>query len=221
MEDANFPALTYTHTHTHTHTHTQSSPTTKERRNNIYAFQDGSKNSETNDKRSIRKRDQTKQRQSICIQEVQLNFRQFCDRRGLLRRAPTCWRGVGFLWPGSLFSSDLPLLQWHLRRRFRRREEILMMARKFFRYSFLVSGRPVVSNEVDLRARSAWIDTFFFTQAVLVADSFKRRMSPITYSTPKCLLPVVNIPLRNYALEAIISAGLFPRFLCTDWIPAN
>jgi NDP-sugar pyrophosphorylase family protein len=54
--------------------------------------------------------------------------------------------------------------------------------------------------------------TLASVQAVLIADSFKRRMSPVTYSTPKCLLPVVNIPLINYALEAIISAGSLPRF---------
>ena len=117
----------------------------------------------------------------------------------------------GIAWRGKAcfcFFSQPALSKWLRRRRHRRREETLMTAKKFSRCAF-----PRYFKNEDQPSEVFCQETSVLTcipsnQAVLVADSFKRRMSPITYSTPKCLLPVVNIPLINYALEAIISAGL-------------
>mmetsp|Transcript_6310 Transcript_6310/g.15911 ORF Transcript_6310/g.15911 Transcript_6310/m.15911 type:complete len:478 (+) Transcript_6310:45-1478(+) len=50
-------------------------------------------------------------------------------------------------------------------------------------------------------------------QAVLIADSFQKHMSPITYSTPKCLLPLVNVPMIEYTLEMLTSAGVKELFI--------
>ncbi len=37
--------------------------------------------------------------------------------------------------------------------------------------------------------------------AVLLADSFTQRFRPITIERPKVLLPLVNVPMIEYALE--------------------
>ena len=50
-------------------------------------------------------------------------------------------------------------------------------------------------------------------QAILLADSFRKRMSPITYTTPKSLLPLVNVPILEYTLELLVSAGVKELFI--------
>jgi len=50
-------------------------------------------------------------------------------------------------------------------------------------------------------------------QAILLADSFKKRMTPITYTTPKSLLPLVNVPILEYTLELLVSAGVKELFI--------
>ena len=50
-------------------------------------------------------------------------------------------------------------------------------------------------------------------QAILLADSFQKRMTPITYTTPKCLLPLVNVPILEYTLELLVSAGVKELFI--------
>ncbi len=50
-------------------------------------------------------------------------------------------------------------------------------------------------------------------QAVLLADSFRKRMTPITYTTPKSLLPLVNVPILEYTLELLVSAGVKELFI--------
>lgn len=37
-------------------------------------------------------------------------------------------------------------------------------------------------------------------QAVLLADTYVTRMAPVTLETPKCLLPVANVPLIEYTI---------------------
>ncbi|KAH9309174.1 hypothetical protein KI387_037085, partial [Taxus chinensis] len=45
-------------------------------------------------------------------------------------------------------------------------------------------------------------------QAVLLADSFAQKFRPITLERPKVLLPLVNIPMIDYTLEWLASAGV-------------
>ncbi|KAJ3000838.1 hypothetical protein HDV02_002301 [Globomyces sp. JEL0801] len=40
-------------------------------------------------------------------------------------------------------------------------------------------------------------------QAVVVADSFNEHFRPLSYSTPRCLIPLANIPLIEYTLESL------------------
>lgn len=50
-------------------------------------------------------------------------------------------------------------------------------------------------------------------QAVLIADNFSDNFSPITNSTSMCLLPLVNKPLLDYALEALNRSGIEEVFV--------
>ncbi|XP_062611312.1 translation initiation factor eIF-2B subunit epsilon-like [Saccostrea cucullata] len=45
-------------------------------------------------------------------------------------------------------------------------------------------------------------------QAVVIADSFNIRFAPITKEKPKSLLPVANLPILDYTLEFLVSAGV-------------
>jgi translation initiation factor eIF-2B subunit epsilon len=50
-------------------------------------------------------------------------------------------------------------------------------------------------------------------QAVLLADDYAKRMAPVTYSIPHSLIPVANVPLIEYALELLVSAGVAQVFV--------
>lgn len=50
-------------------------------------------------------------------------------------------------------------------------------------------------------------------QAVLLADSFAQKFRPITLERPKVLLPLVNIPMIDYTLEWLASAGVEEVFV--------
>ncbi|KAK1298706.1 hypothetical protein QJS10_CPB14g01256 [Acorus calamus] len=50
-------------------------------------------------------------------------------------------------------------------------------------------------------------------QAVLLADSFAQKFRPITLERPKVLLPLVNVPMINYALAWLESAGVEEVFV--------
>ena len=50
-------------------------------------------------------------------------------------------------------------------------------------------------------------------QAVLLADSFTSRFRPITLQTPKVLLPLLSLPLIDYALELLVSGGVKELFV--------
>ncbi|GAQ80574.1 eukaryotic translation initiation factor eIF-2B epsilon subunit [Klebsormidium nitens] len=45
-------------------------------------------------------------------------------------------------------------------------------------------------------------------QAILLADSFAQKFKPITLERPKMLLPVANVPMIDYTLEWLASAGV-------------
>ncbi|KAJ3023506.1 UNVERIFIED_CONTAM: hypothetical protein HDU68_008576 [Siphonaria sp. JEL0065] len=44
--------------------------------------------------------------------------------------------------------------------------------------------------------------------AVVVADSFNKRFLPLTEDKPRCLLPLANVPLIEYTLEFLATAGV-------------
>ncbi|XP_022965598.1 translation initiation factor eIF-2B subunit epsilon-like [Cucurbita maxima] len=50
-------------------------------------------------------------------------------------------------------------------------------------------------------------------QAVLLADSFTTKFHPITLERPKVLLPLVNVPMINYTLSWLESAGVEEVFV--------
>ena len=45
-------------------------------------------------------------------------------------------------------------------------------------------------------------------QAVIIADNFETRFAPFTLERPRCLLPLANVPLIEYTLEYLASAGV-------------
>lgn len=44
----------------------------------------------------------------------------------------------------------------------------------------------------------------YVNQAVVLADSYNRRYSPITVEIPRALVPLVNAPLIDYTIEFLI-----------------
>jgi translation initiation factor eIF-2B subunit epsilon len=45
-------------------------------------------------------------------------------------------------------------------------------------------------------------------QAVLLADSFTNTFRPVSLEKPKVLMPLCNIPLFDYTIEFLASAGV-------------
>ncbi|TPX42539.1 hypothetical protein SeMB42_g05085 [Synchytrium endobioticum] len=52
-------------------------------------------------------------------------------------------------------------------------------------------------------------------QAVVVADSFNNRFQPLTQELPRCLLPLVNVPLIEYTLEFLAVGGIQEIYVLT------
>jgi hypothetical protein len=50
-------------------------------------------------------------------------------------------------------------------------------------------------------------------QAVIIADSFKKRFRPLSYEKPKALMPMVGIPLLDYAMELLMSSDVKEIFV--------
>lgn len=50
-------------------------------------------------------------------------------------------------------------------------------------------------------------------QALVIADSFNRKFSPLTAEKPRVLLPLVNIPLIDYTIEFLVSSGVQEIFV--------
>ncbi|XP_055894837.1 translation initiation factor eIF-2B subunit epsilon-like [Biomphalaria glabrata] len=61
--------------------------------------------------------------------------------------------------------------------------------------------------------RNEDLEEEFCLQAVVIADSFNVRFGPITYKKPRALLPLVNIPLLDYTLEALAISGVKDVFV--------
>jgi translation initiation factor eIF-2B subunit epsilon len=45
-------------------------------------------------------------------------------------------------------------------------------------------------------------------QAILLADSFSKSFRPVTWETPKVLLPLVNVPMLEYTIEFLAQNGV-------------
>ncbi|TIC15326.1 nucleotide-diphospho-sugar transferase [Wallemia mellicola] len=52
-------------------------------------------------------------------------------------------------------------------------------------------------------------------QAIVFADSFNARFKPLTDKKPRCLLPLVNVPMLAWTLESLAAAGIRHVFLFT------
>jgi len=63
------------------------------------------------------------------------------------------------------------------------------------------------SNDAD------FLKTDEVLQAVVLADSFKVKLRPLTLDTPKVLLPLVNVPMLDYTLEFLVSGGVQEIFV--------
>ncbi|KAK4184459.1 putative translation initiation factor eIF-2B subunit epsilon [Podospora australis] len=50
-------------------------------------------------------------------------------------------------------------------------------------------------------------------QAVIIADYFQDRFKPFTLDKPRCLLPLVNVPVIEYTLEFLASNGVQDVFI--------
>lgn len=50
-------------------------------------------------------------------------------------------------------------------------------------------------------------------QAVILADSFNKRFSPLTLQKPRCLLPICNAPLLDWTFESLALAGVQEIFV--------
>ncbi|KIK99306.1 hypothetical protein PAXRUDRAFT_822932 [Paxillus rubicundulus Ve08.2h10] len=50
-------------------------------------------------------------------------------------------------------------------------------------------------------------------QAVVLADSFNKRFSPLTAHQPRCLLPICNAPLLDWTFESLALAGVQEIFV--------
>mmetsp|Transcript_23428 Transcript_23428/g.39739 ORF Transcript_23428/g.39739 Transcript_23428/m.39739 type:complete len:780 (+) Transcript_23428:64-2403(+) len=50
-------------------------------------------------------------------------------------------------------------------------------------------------------------------QAILLADSFKKTFRPMTYESPKALMPLVNVPMIMYTIEFLAQNGVEEIFI--------
>ncbi|KZO97910.1 nucleotide-diphospho-sugar transferase [Calocera viscosa TUFC12733] len=50
-------------------------------------------------------------------------------------------------------------------------------------------------------------------QAVVLADSFNTRFKPLTLNTPRCLLPICNVPMLLWTFESLALAGVEQIFV--------
>ncbi|KAH6584732.1 hypothetical protein BASA60_000827 [Batrachochytrium salamandrivorans] len=50
-------------------------------------------------------------------------------------------------------------------------------------------------------------------QGVIVADSFNRRFRPLTLTTPRCLMPLANMPMIEYTLELLATSNIKEIFI--------
>ncbi|XP_010528820.1 PREDICTED: translation initiation factor eIF-2B subunit epsilon-like isoform X2 [Tarenaya hassleriana] len=66
-------------------------------------------------------------------------------------------------------------------------------------------GAPRVSEDVELSRQNL--------QAILLADSFTTKFRPVTLERPKVLLPLVNVPMIDYTLAWLESAGVEEVFV--------
>lgn len=49
--------------------------------------------------------------------------------------------------------------------------------------------------------------------AIILADSFTNEFKPVTLDIPRCLLPIVNIPILDYVFEFLATSGVDEIFV--------
>lgn len=57
------------------------------------------------------------------------------------------------------------------------------------------------------------VDSDDVLQAVVIAESFNRRFTPLTLNKPRCLLPMCNAPLLDWTFESLAVAGVQEVFV--------
>jgi len=53
------------------------------------------------------------------------------------------------------------------------------------------------------------------TQAIILADSYNNRLSPVCLEKPKALIPLLNVPLLDYNLEFLTAGGVKDIYIVT------
>jgi translation initiation factor eIF-2B subunit epsilon len=61
------------------------------------------------------------------------------------------------------------------------------------------------------------VDQEDLLQAVIVADSFNMKFQPLTKDRPRCLLPLLNVPMLDYSLEICAVAKVHEVFIVCCW----
>jgi hypothetical protein len=56
-------------------------------------------------------------------------------------------------------------------------------------------------------------------QALILADSFNHRFTPITLEIPRTLMPLVNVPMLDYCIEFLVCLSLCV-YVCF-WLPGE
>lgn len=74
-------------------------------------------------------------------------------------------------------------------------------------------GAEMAQKRAARRAEVADDEADVPLQAILLADSFAQQFRPITDERPKVLLPLVNVPMIDYSLEWLASAGVAEVFV--------
>ncbi|KAJ3331280.1 hypothetical protein HDU76_003615 [Blyttiomyces sp. JEL0837] len=64
-----------------------------------------------------------------------------------------------------------------------------------------------------INADNSGNDKLEIVTAVVVADSFNQRFMPLTLDKPRCLLPLLNVPLIEYTLEFLAISGMQEVFV--------
>ncbi|CCK68124.1 translation initiation factor eIF2B catalytic subunit epsilon KNAG_0A04520 [Huiozyma naganishii CBS 8797] len=76
-----------------------------------------------------------------------------------------------------------------------------------------MSGKSVKSGAKNSAKKGADVDVEDRLQAVILTDSFETRFMPLTAVKPRCLLPLSNVPLIEYTLEFLATAGVSEVYL--------
>eukprot|EP00026_Physarum_polycephalum_P004385 Phypoly_transcript_04403.p1 GENE.Phypoly_transcript_04403~~Phypoly_transcript_04403.p1 ORF type:complete len:529 (+),score=70.14 Phypoly_transcript_04403:24-1610(+) len=87
-------------------------------------------------------------------------------------------------------------------------------ARRAQRHSHAMGGESNKKGKAPAKpSQQQDLKTEEVLQALILADSFDQRFTPITLEKPRTLLPIVNIPLLNYTIEFLAASGVQEIFV--------